>query len=280
MTLDVLLAVLFAALLHATWNALIKSGRDKLLDVIVLCAAGALLAAPLLYWLPLPVPASWPYLAASVAIHVVYFTLVGLGYRSADMSFIYPLTRGSAPLFTAVIALILLGEAPAFSGWLGVVLLSASVITLALDGRRAANVPARAWVIGFANAAIIVAYTVIDGAGVRVAGNAWSYVLWLFALTGPPLLALGFALRGRAMLSMPLAVWGKGALGAACSIAAYGIALWAMTRAPIALVAALRETSVLFGTAIAALVLHEKFGGQRWVAAGLVAAGAVALKLA
>ena len=152
--------------------------RSNLLDVIVLCAAGALLAWPLLVWLPAPAPASWPYLAASVAIHVLYFALVGLGYRSADMSFIYPLTRGSAPLFTAILAFALLGEAPKLSGWLGVALLCVGVITLALDGHRAANVPARAWVIGFSNAVIIVAYTVIDGAGVRLSGNAWSYVLW------------------------------------------------------------------------------------------------------
>lgn len=280
MTLDILVVVLFAALLHATWNALIKSGGDKLLDTIVLCAAAATLALPALILLPLPAAASWPYLAASVAIHVVYFTLVGLGYRNADMSFIYPLTRGSAPLFTALFATILLAETPALSGWLGVVLLCLGVITLALDGHRAANVSAPAWVIGLANAAIIVAYTLIDGAGVRAAGNAWSYVLWLFALTGVPMLAIGFVLRGRAMMTLSFAVWGKGLLGGACSIAAYGIALWAMTQAPIALVAALRETSVLFGTAIAALMLHEKFGRLRWIAAGLMVAGAAAIKFA
>lgn len=280
MSLDILLIVLLAALLHATWNALIKSGRDKLVDAIVLCVAAGALALPALFVLPLPQAASWPYLAASVAIHVAYFILVGLGYRNADMSFLYPLMRGAAPLFSAVVTLLVLGEAPAWSGWLALLLLCAGVVTLALDGHRAANVSARTWRIGLSNAAIIVAYTVIDGAGARVAGNAWSYVLALFALTGVPMFVIGMALRGRSLLTLPRAVWRKGFIGGACSIAAYGIALWAMTRAPIALVAALRETSVLFGTAIAAIMLREPFGRLRWLAAGLMAAGAAVMKMA
>lgn len=275
-----MLAVLFAALLHATWNALIKSGADKLLDAVTLCVAAGLLAALVLPFLPPPARASWPYLAASVAIHVVYFSLVALAYRAADMSFIYPLMRGVAPLFAALIVVVALNEMPSAGGWLGVALLCLGVALLVSDGRRAAHVPARAWRFGLVNAAVIVAYTVNDGVGARAAGNAWSYGLWLFALLALPMLVLGVVMRGKAMFAIDYAAWRKGFVGAACSMASYGIALWAMTEAPIALVAALRETSVLFGTAIAALFLHEKFGRVRWLAVMLMVAGAAAMKMA
>jgi len=276
---EVMLLVLFAALLHATWNALVKSSSDKFLTAIVLCLAAGLIALPTLWFLPPPALACWPYLAASTVVHVVYFMLVASGYRNADMSFIYPLMRGSAPLVTALLAVALLGETLGVGGWMGVSLLCAGVIALALDGRRAFGVSRRTWWIGIGNAVIIVLYTLIDGAGVRAAGNAFSYAMWLFALIALPMLAIGCVLRGRAMIALPPAAWGRGFVAGLCGVATYGIALWAMTQAPIALVAALRETAVLFGTAIAAVMLHEKFGGMRWVAAGLMVAGAVALKL-
>ena len=279
MSLEVMLIVLFAALLHAAWNALLKSGGDKLLDAVMLCAGGGVIALLSLPFLPLPAAASRGYLAASTVIHVAYFCLLALAYRGADLSFSYPLMRGAAPLFTALITVFALGEPLAFGGWLGVTLLCAGVVSLALDGHRAANVPRRVWAFGIANAIVIVCYTVTDGMGVRAAGHAWSYVMWLFALTALPMIALGWTLRGKAVVVSSRALWRRGLLSGACSIGAYGLALWAMTQAPIALVAALRETSVLFGTVIAAVLLHEKFSRVRWLAAALMAAGAVAIKL-
>jgi drug/metabolite transporter (DMT)-like permease len=278
MPLDIMLVVLFAALLHASWNALIKSGGDTLLDSLLLCICAGVLALFVLPFLPLPEAAGWRYLLASAAVHVVYFSLVAVAYRAADMSFAYPLMRGTAPLITASLAVLLLHEPLGVGGWLGIVLLCAGVAALALDGRRAANIPRRAWVYGLGNAAVIVCYTLIDGLGVRAAGNAWSYVFWLFALTAAPMLMIGWYWRGKALVVQPHRVWARAVTSSACSIGAYGLALWAMTHAPIALVAALRETSVLFGAAIAALLLNEKFGRLRWGAAGLVAAGAAAMK--
>ena len=279
MPFEVMLIVLFAALLHATWNALIKSGSDKLLDAVMLCTCSGVIALVALPFLPLPAAASWPYLIASTAIHVVYFSLVAFAYRIADLSFVYPLMRGSAPLFTALLMVIVLGEPLAAGGWLGVLLLCVGVLVLALDSRRAANIPGRAWTFGLGNAAVIVGYTIIDGMGVRVSGHAWSYVFWLFALTAIPMLVMGWAMRRQAITLLPRGTWGKGVISSVCSIGSYGLALWAMTQAPIALIAALRETSVLFGTAIAALLLHEKFGRMRWLAAGFMVAGAAAMKL-
>jgi drug/metabolite transporter (DMT)-like permease len=274
-----MVVVLLAALLHATWNALIKSGTDKLLDSILLCVTAGVIALAALPFLPMPAAASWIYLAASTVIHVVYFCLIAFAYRAADLSFVYPLMRGSAPLFTALLAAAILGESLAWGGWIGVLLLCSGIAALALDSRRAANIPGRAWVFGLGNAVVIVCYTIVDGIGVRASGNPWSYVLWLFALTALPMLALGWARRAKALARVGPRVWGRAMASGACSIGSYGLALWAMTGAPIALVAALRETSVLFGTAIAALLLHEKFGRARWLSAGLIIAGIVAIKV-
>jgi len=137
LTLEVMLIVLFAALLHAVWNALIKSGSDKLLDSVMLCLAAGVIAMTVLPFLPAPAAASWGHLVGSTLIHVVYFCLVALAYRGADMSFIYPLMRGAAPLFTALIAVFAVGESLSWGGWMGVILLCAGVASLALDGLRA-----------------------------------------------------------------------------------------------------------------------------------------------
>jgi drug/metabolite transporter (DMT)-like permease len=280
MPLEVLIAVLFGALLHAVWNALIKSGRDKLAGSVVLAGSGGVLALAALPFVPLPAPESWPFLAASVAIHAVYFCLVAFAYRHADLSFAYPLMRGSAPLLTAVLAVLVLGEAPGVYGWLGVGLLCAGVLCLALDGHRGARIPRAAWGYALGNALVIVCYTIVDGVGVRASGHAWSYVLWLFFLNAFPIAAVGLAVNSSGLRSLTSREWLRGCTAGACSIGAYGLALWAMALAPIALVAALRETSVLFGTVLAAVVLKESFGRARWVAAALIVAGAAAMRLA
>jgi drug/metabolite transporter (DMT)-like permease len=186
--------------------------------------------------------------------------------------------RGSAPLLTAALTVSVVGEPIGGGGWLGILLLCAGILWLARDGWRSANSQKHALIFALLNAVVIVAYTIVDGLGVRASRNAWSYVLWLFFLNTFPLLAIGFASSARAVLSVPLRGWGKGLAGGLCTICAYGLALWAMTQAPIALVAALRETSVLFGTALGALFLKESFGLNRWLASMLITAGAVAMK--
>ena len=270
--------VLFAALLHAAWNAFIKSGDNKLVDTVILVTGAGVVAAAILPFVPAPAEASWPFLVASVAIHCLYFCLVAVTYRTGDLSFAYPIMRGSAPLFTSVLTAVVLGEQIGRGGWLGILLLCAGILWLARDGWRSAHSQKFALVFGLLNAAVIVAYTIVDGLGARAAQNAWSYVLWMFFLNMFPLLAIGFMSNARAVVSMPVGGWVKGFVGGSCSVCAYGLALWAMTQAPIALVAALRETSVLFGTALGALLLKERFGYARWLAAALITAGAVAMK--
>ena len=278
MSINIMLVILFAALLHAAWNVLIKSGSDKLTGSILLSVNAGIPGFVALFFLPPPDPASWLCLATSVAIHSLYFCFVAFAYRHGDLSFVYPLMRGSAPLFTALIMVAVLGERLGGGGWLGVLLLCAGVLGLALDHWRIARVHGHAWFFGLANAAVIVSYTIVDGIGVRASGNAWSYVLWMFFLNAFPMLAIGFATNPMALASLSRGAWIKGFLSGSCTVGSYGLALWAMTHAPIALVAALRETSVLFGTAIAAVALKERFGWARWVSVGLIAAGAAAMR--
>ncbi len=279
MPFHIMLIVLFSALLHAAWNAFIKSGDNKLVETTLLVTGAGAMAGVALPFLPAPAQASWPFLAASVAIHCAYFSLVALAYRSGELSFAYPMMRGSAPLFTAFLAVWVVQEPIGAGGWLGILLLCAGILWLGGDGWRSARSQRHALAFALLNAVVIVAYTIVDGLGVRASGNAWSYVLWLFFLNTFPLLAVGFASNARAIVSVPLRGWGKGLAGGLCTVCAYGLALWAMTQVPIALVAALRETSVLIATALGALLLKERFGFHRWIAAALITAGAVSMKV-
>ena len=278
MSIDVFFMVLLAALLHALWNAFLKSGHNHVVEAVVLVTGAGVAAAALLPFVPPPEHPSHPFLAASVAIHGVYFSLVALTYRAGDLSFVYPLMRGSAPLLTSVIGAAGIGEHLSRGEWLGILLLCAGILWLAGQGWTSPSRQTRALGLGLLNALVIVAYTIVDGLGVRAARNAWGYVLWMFFLNMFPLLALGFTRHARDLLAVSARGWAKGLVGGLCSVCAYGVALWAMTQAPIALVAALRETSVLFGTALGAFLLKERFGYARWFAAALITAGAVAMK--
>ncbi len=213
MPFHVMLIVLFAALLHAAWNAFIKSGDNKFVETTLLVTGAGAIAAVVLPFVPGPARASWPFLGASVAIHCVYFSLVALAYRTGELSFAYPLMRGSAPLFTAVLTVSFVGEPIGGGGWLGILLLCAGILWLGRDGWRSANSQKHALAFALINAVVIVAYTIVDGLGVRASRNAWSYVLWLFFLNTFPLLAIGFGSNARAILSVPLRGWGKGFAG-------------------------------------------------------------------
>lgn len=280
MPIDVMLAVLLGALLHAAWNALIRSSADRTLDTVLVAAAGAVIAACALPFMPLPAPASWPFLIASGLIHVVYFLLVALSYRHGELSFAYPIMRGSAPAVSAIAAVLLLGETPAAGGWLGVLLICGGVVLLAGDSWRAGAFHGRTALFALATAGTIVVYTLVDGTGARLSGHAAAYTGWVFVLTGIPFTGLFLARNGAATAGYLQRHWRRGLAGGACSLGSYALALWAMTQAPIALVAALRETSVVFGVLLAALVLHERISRTRYASILIVTAGAVAIKLA
>ncbi len=271
--------VLFAAALHATWNALVRASSHKFQDTVLIVLGAGVWTAFLLPLVPIPAVESWPYLAASVLIHVAYFSLVAFSYQSGELSFVYPLMRGSAPALTAVAGALLINESPSLGGWAGVLLISCGVLVLAGDSWRSGTFRAAPAMLALTNAGVIVVYTVVDGQGARLSGHAFSYTGWMFLLTAPLLLAIAAAGQGREVLQRIELGWRRGLLGGACTLASYGLALWAMTRAPIALVAALRETSVVFAAIIAAYFLREPITRLRYASILTVSAGAVAIKV-
>jgi drug/metabolite transporter (DMT)-like permease len=271
--------VLLGAMLHAAWNTLVRRAADKFLDTVMILGGAGMLTAVLLPALPLPAVASWPYLAASVLIHVIYFALVALAYHGAELSFAYPVMRGSAPVLSAVAVALLLNETPTPGGWLGILLVSGGVLLLATDAWRSGKLRKGPTLLALANAGVIAVYTLVDGQGARLSGHAFSYTGWMFLLTAVLLLGLALALKGRRVIVHARHGWQRGLLGGASTLASYGLALWAMTQAPIALVAALRETSVVFAAIMAALFLAEPVTRLRVVSIVTVAAGAVAIKI-
>lgn len=273
-------AVLGAGLLHAGWNALLKSsgGGDPLLDTATVVAGSTFCSLLALPFVPLPQVESWPFALTSVVIHFGYYLTLAQAYRTGDLSFAYPLMRGTAPLLVTLLGIVFLRELPPALALVGILLICAGIVAIAFAQRHRHPRAATAWAL--ANAAIIAVYTLVDGAGARASGNAWSYVLWLTFVEGIVFLAwIGSRYRGRAPAYIG-AQWQRGLLGGACSVAAYGIVLWAMTRAPVAAVAALRETSVLFAAIIGTVLLKEGFGYARLAGALCVVAGVAALKLA
>lgn len=278
LTLGVTLAVLGAGLLHAGWNALLKSagGGDPLLDTATIVAGSTVWSVLALPFVPLPFTLSWPFAAASIVLHFGYNLTLAQAYRTGDLSFAYPLMRGTAPLLVTVLGIVFLRELPSVQVAAGIVLISAGIVAIAFASHRRHPRAAVYWAL--ANAVIIGVYTLVDGAGARVAGNALSYVLWLTLLDG--VVFLGWIMHRQGSRALPYigAQWRRGLLGGFCSVTAYAIVLWAMTLAPVAAVAALRETSVLFAAIIGAVLLKEGFGFARMAGAVSVVVGVAALK--
>ena len=274
LTLPVTLAVLGAALLHAAWNTLLKASADKQLDSFAIAAACGVLAAAALPFLPLPHPASWPWLAASAAVHILYFVFLAGAYRWGELSYVYPLMRGGGPMIVAASGPLFFGEVLRSVEWLGVLLICSGILAFASGAHDR-----RATLFALANALVIGAYTLIDAEGARASGAPVSYTLWFFLVNAVVITGMGVLQRGSALPAYFRRNWARALLGGACSIGAYGIALWAMTRAPVALVAVLREMSVVFAAVLAAWVLDEKLTRRRLVATGAVLAGLIVLRL-
>ncbi len=286
LTWPIVLVVLFAAMLHASWNALIKSGNDKALDTALVHFLGALVALPIMLWVGPPTAAAWPYIGMSLVIHIGYYIALVGAYQHGDLGLTYPIMRGFAPLLVALASGSLIGEAPSFGAWLGIVGIAVGVGLVGLAHPGEALHHRKALAFAFANAAIIALYTIVDGRGVRTSvtddHGAIRYVMMLFVLDGiayPSLVWLRRTREGRAaIVAYARKRWPVAAMGGSASIGAYAIALWAMTRAPVASVAALRETSVLFAAVIGTVLLKERFGVQRALGTGVIVAGVMALR--
>ena len=261
---------------------MIKGGSDVLLDTATMVAYAGMLTLPLMFMVPLPNAASWPYIFGSILAHLAYYFLMVNAYRSGDLSLVYPLMRGVAPLITALLGILWLRELPAPISWVGMLLISFGVIALAL---RPADTPViaghgRAVSFALTNAAVIAIYTIIDGTGARLAGDPWAYIVWLFVLDAIPFSIYMLVTRRRAFVAALVERRWHGLIGGVLSAGAYAISVWAMTKAPVALVASLRETSVLFATLIGARLLKERLTPRRWAGVGAVVLGVVALKAA
>ncbi len=275
----VIVVVLGSALFHAVWNAIIKGGSDKLFETVMKTTGGAAVVVCLLPFLPPPAPASWPHLAGTVCIHLFYYLFIAYAYRGADLSYAYTIMRGSSPLFTALVTVGFLGHSLSGAGWLGVLLLSAGVLVLAVDSLRRGGFNLPSTLLALGNAFVIMGYTVVDGSGVRLAGNAVSYTCWVFFLNAFPILIFAVITRRGDYFRYLRKRWPYGLFGGTCSLVAYGLSLWGMTRAPISQVAALRETSVVFGMLLAVFFLKERMTVFRIAAVALVLAGAMVMRL-
>jgi multidrug transporter EmrE-like cation transporter len=271
----VITAVLLAALLHAGWNVVVRAGTDRRRETALVVAGATVLSALILPFLPLPPAAAWRYLLTSAFLNTVYFILIAEAYTRGGVALAYPLMRGAAPMLTAIAAWVLVGEVLPPLAWIGIATICAGVAALA----RPRDVPRERTVVrlALANAMVIAAYTLNDALGARISGAPLAYTLWLFPLTAVPTMLW----LHRDGLPRP-PNWGevqRSLGGAGCVIGAYALVLWAMTHAPVAPVAALRETAILFGVVMARFLLRERPGRWGWGGALTIATGAVLLRL-
>lgn len=280
MSTSVAAAVLAAALLHALWNALIKGGADRLVAMGWVSITSSTVGLAMLPFLPLPAAAAWPYLAASVVIHVAYRLFLVRAYAEGDMAQVYPLARGSGPLIVTLVGVGILGEALPALELTGVLILILGILVLAFRGGAKAldRLQSPAALYALATGVLIAAYTLADGIGARLALNATSYTAWMFALDGWPVAATAIARRGWGWLR-PSRTAAINVAGGLLSLAAYGIVIWAMTRAPIPAVAALRETSILFAMVIGLLFLGERLTVVRFLSGSAILTGVVLMRL-
>ncbi len=264
-------AALSSALIHASWNAALKGGRDRVTDSFLVAVGGLLTGGAIIALLGAPAPEAWPYLAVSVCIHLIYWITLFKGYDAGDLTHIYTLSRGSAPLLVAIGAGVLANEVPPPVKIAGIALVSLGVLAVGASPRA----PLKASLWALATGLCIASYSLVDALGARVAGNAMLYLGWTTGMMSIPMVAFALRRRGAGPLLAAAAVapWRGIAIGV-ISFAGYGLVLWAQTIAPIAQVTALRETSVVWGALIGFVVLRERLGLRRWLGAIIVAAGA------
>ena len=274
--LTVTLAVLTAAVTHATWNAIAHGIKDQTLAFALIGVGGIIVAIPLIIVTALPRPDCWPYLLASIVIHIFYNLLLMQCYRLGEFGQVYPLARGTSPLVVTILAAVFVHEHLALPQIGGVLVVSAGLATLVLAGRR----PGRAAFLAAVGTGLtIAAYTTVDGVGVRLSASPVGYIGWLMLLESLCVPMFALLRRREVVLKQPPRILLSGLAAGALSVLAYGLVLWAQTRGALAPIAALRETSVIFGAIIGTLIFREPFGRNRIAATVLVAAGILMLNI-
>ena len=279
MPLVVVAAILGSAVLHAGWNALASAIPDHRVASVLMSAASVAVASVGVWLVPAPDRASWPYLATSAVLQSAYLLLLANAYRYGEFGQVYPLARGTSPLLVTVVAAPLLGDRLSAGQVAGVAVLSVALCWLVFGGGRPTAGSWRGHALAVMTGVAIAAYTIVDGAGVRQSGHALSYALWLFLLHGLLVVGVYGVTAGPGIRRDLARSWRRGLLGGVLSLAAYAIVLWAQTRSPLALVSALRETSVLFAVAIGAIVFAEKITAPKVAATVLAVAGIALIKV-
>ena len=274
MTPTVTALVLSSALLHASWNALLRSGTDRLWSLAVMTASASLVASPFALLLPAPARDSWPLLALSASLQLAYGFLLVRAYRHGALGQVYPIARGLSPVLVALFAALVAGEQLSARAWLGIALVSCGIFGSAFGRGR---LDPGSLAAALATGVFIAAYTVTDGIGARASQHATSYAAWLFVAHGSCTSLAYLAIRR----SLPPSPVGpetfKAALGGIVSMIAYGIVVWAMSQSPMGAVSALRETSILFAVIIARIFLGEPLTPARILSVLAIAAGAICL---
>ncbi len=272
--------VLLAALLHASWNALVKAGNDRLVVLTIANGIGVLISLSIAPFVPLPLAASWPFLLASVVLHTGYYFFLIRAYRVGDLSHVYPLARGLSPLLVALLAAMFANEVPPPWGMVGIALACAGIASLAFDSGPPWRGDRRPLAYAVGTAIFIAAYTLADGMGVRRAGHALAYIVWLMILDGIPIICFAAYVRRHQLVASLRGNWRTGCVSGVLQFGAYALVIWAMSLGSMASVSALRETSVIFAAFIGAFVLKERVGALRIAAAILVALGIVLMRIA
>lgn len=278
MTVWVLLAVLGAAFLHAIWNAVIKLGTSKLTSMLIMTLVQGGFGLVIALTRPFPQAEVWLWLLASGLFHSAYKLFLAYAYEQGDLSRVYPIARGAAPMVVLLISALFLADEIAGWEYIGILVLGTGILLMARgvfsSGESRKLVP-----LALGSAMATAGYSLVDGLGARVAGDAVTYVAWLFALDAVFFLPSCLMLRGRSVLRANRHAWLMGSLAAIASYGAYAIAVWAMTVAPIALVAALRETSILFAVFIGWFFFSDRMDTQKGIAAALIVAGVIVTRL-
>jgi uncharacterized membrane protein len=265
---------LAAAVLHAMWNALLRSGHDRLWSITVMSFVTTAGAAPLALLLPAPLSASWPYIGVSAALQVAYSVLLAFTYESGELSQVYPFIRGSVPILVSIGGFLVAGQRLSGSALLGIACVSTGILSLGFDKSRA---EARTILLALATALFVASYVTTDGLGVRLAGNAQSYVAWIFLAYGALQPALFLLLRRRIVVNPRSRETLKAMLAGAASLVSYGAVVTALSLGKLGSVSALRETSVVFSALIGRILLHEAVTRRRWAACLAVALGAACI---
>lgn len=278
MSLGILLAVLGAAFLHAGWNALIKTGGDKQTGMLVLTLGHAAIGAVVVALRPLPAPEVWPWLIGSGLIHMAYQLFLAYAYEHGDLSRVYPIARGTAPLIVTLLGAVVLADTLSVTEYIGIFVLGLGIMAMA-RGVFSSGESRRMLPFALGAAVATAGYSLVDGSGARLSGDAVAYVGWLLILSAVFYVPVILALRGRRVLRATPRGWGLGLAASAASYTAYAVVVWAMTQAPIALVTALRETSILFAVLIGWVLFGEPMGRGKLAAAGLVVSGVVLTRL-